>query len=216
MSLQQRADTTLGTLLALGLGTIAVWDSPYLEFDGGVLLIGAATACLIFWHRAWSWSFLVRIVVMAYFFRCIVFYLTGTDAVKLIAFRDAGFGLVAVGAVYAATQAIRKYAGSTDITADQESVGDRLGTSDSRLAGRSIEDKADKTKNRREVEADVWSPLQFTLRAILLLTLAWSGVLAVGVTAGLHTACIVVFFGLLWFLIAACARLVSSGSHDSQ
>ncbi len=215
MSRPQRASTILETLLALGLVTIVLLDSLYLKYDGGVFLIGAATACLVFWHRPWSWSLLIQVVVTAYFFRCVVLYLTGTDAVKVIAFRDAGLGLVAIGAVCAAKRAISNCAGPIDKTAVPERAAKSPRASDSRLAGQSIEGNSDEIINTPEREADVWSPVQFTVRMFFLLTLVWSGVFAVCVAAGPYAACFVVFLGLLWFLIAGCVRLVSSEGHDS-
>ena len=216
MSLSQRTDAIVRFLLALSLWCIAAWRSPFFGFDAGVLLVGAATACVVHWQGSWSWSFLTCAVVKAYFFRCIVLCLMGSDTAKLIAVQDIGMGLVAVSGGYAAQRALGKDAGRGNRTGFHRLVRDGVAPSGSSYADLVLEDVTDESRTGRKGENAIWSPLQFTLRALSVFTVAWSGLLAVGVMGGIGAAGGVLLLAMSWFLVVGFARLIASGTRAAQ
>jgi len=56
-----------------------------------------------------------------------------------------------------------------------------------------------------------WTPVQFSVKTMLLLTVPWAGLLAVAITGGIRVAFGVVILGLLWFFLARCVELVFVG-----
>ena len=203
-----RSMMVLDGILACLVASVAAWHSPYLQFDGSVVLAGTAFAAPVFWRGHWSWRFLMATAVTAYFFRCVAIYMLGTDAVRTIALRDIGMGVLAVVGAYYVRLLIRKYTGESGSTASQQSIQERGEPGPGRSDDEVIGEEADGTATTREGEEEVWSPPQFTLKAVFVLTLACSGLLAVGVTGGPRVAYVVLLMGLFWFLIERCVRLV--------
>jgi hypothetical protein len=192
MTRRRRAIANWEALLACLVACFAAWHSPYLQLDAGLVLLGAAFAAPVFWRGRWSWAFVMRSAVAAYFFRCVAIWLLGSDAVRLLAFGDAAIGLLAAAVVHVGRCAIR--------TSVDPGGGNRNdGGSPQSAAGDS---------GTPEEEEAVWSPPQFTLRAALVVTVVWAGLLAVGVTAGLDAAKFVLICGLSWLLLAGCLRLI--------
>jgi hypothetical protein len=209
-----RVIAVLDTLPACVVVCIAAWRSSCSEFDASVFLTGTAFAAPVFWRGHWSWSFLTRTAVTAYFFRCVAFYLIGTDAVRIMAFGDAGMGLAAIGSAYIVRRAIHEYAGQGGWAASQQVVREGGATTHGCCGGEEVGEEADGTgRIGQEEEAD-WSPLQFSLKAIFVFSLAWAGLLAVGVTGGPGVVYLMIFLGLLMWIIAGCIRLVLVGSTE--
>lgn len=208
MTSRHRVITVGDAVLACLVGCIAACDTPYLELDAGVVLTGAAFAAPFFWRGHWSWRFVMATVVTAYFFRCVVLYLAGSDAVRIIAFRDTSMGLLAVVGAYLVRLLIRKCTGEDGSTAAQQLIPERDASGGGRSGGEVIWKEADGAATRREGEEGVWSPPQFTLKAMFVFTLASAGLLAVGVTGGPDVACGVLMLGMLGLLIGGCIRLI--------
>ena len=202
---------TVDALLVCTVGCITVWHSPYLEFDAGVILVGAASSSLLFWQGRWSWSYLMRCAVAAYCFRCVVLYVVGTDAVKGIAVGSLGMGLSAAGGGYIVRQIVHRYTSQGRNAVSQHLSRKEYESSDSYSDEKEIEEENDTATRVKERKETVWSPPQFRLKTVFMLVFAWAGLLAVGVTAGLHLACGVFFLAMLWVLIGGCVRLVLVG-----
>jgi len=209
MTSRHRVIALSDAVLACVVGCVAAYNSPYLKLDASVVLTGAAFAAPVFWRGRWSWRFLMTTAVTAYFLRCALFYVVGTDAVRIAAFCDAAVGVVAVAVARGMRLSIGGITRENEPTTTSEQPSRQPGPPAGGRSGQEdVQAEADVATTTREGEEETWSPPQFTLKAVAVFTLACAGLLAVGVTGGFRVAYAVLMAGLLWFLIERCVRLI--------
>ena len=206
MTSLHRVIAVLLTLPACVVGCVAAWRSPYLELDVCVVLTGITFAAPVFWRGHWSCRFIMRTAIVAYFFRCAAFCIMGNDAVKIIVIGDTGMGLAAIGGAYVMRRAIHNCAGHRSWTAFQQLVREVNAPSHGYCGGEAVEEETHRKVRIGQEEESNWSPPQVSLKAIFLFTLAWAGVLAVGVTGGFGAGLVVLVLGFLLWLITGCIR----------
>jgi hypothetical protein len=133
----------------------------------------------------------------------------GSDAVKVIAIRDAAIGLAGIGIAYLVRRAISGYRGQPGRAPSPQLIREPVAASghdDEEVRG-----KANGTSTYEETNNATWSPLQFSIKIMLVLTLARASLLGVASAGGIRAAFGVFVLGLFLFVIVGCIRLVSTG-----
>lgn len=199
----------IGALVACAASDVHL--CPYPRVDGPLLFVGFSFAVCIHWKGIWSRALVIRSVVEAIFFRCAMLYLMGNDIIRLMAIRDAGLALMVLGAL--------KFAARQKVQQSDENAG---GAPPFEAA---VRDGHNETMECLVVEPDgamppdqagepVRSPVQFTLRGMLLATAACAAVLSLAVTLGFRAAFAVLAFGAFWWLLARCVQIVRLGHTE--
>lgn len=212
-SLVHHAITALDCLIVCAVASVAARRSPYLKLDGYIILSGMALASLVWWQRSSAWSFLIRVVVAAYFFRCTVFYVMGSDAVRAIAFGDAAVGLGALGVAYAARHIIFRYLPQYMGNGSRPCLrhGDRASTGGNDQVGQD----AHRASNSNRTRTNAGLSSGGSLKTVSVVALCCAGVLGVAVTGGPATAGGVVVLSIFWLLAAGCIRLVKKADINA-
>ncbi|MDY0169729.1 MAG: hypothetical protein RBS80_24510 [Thermoguttaceae bacterium] len=216
-ALPARIITALDVLLACAVGAFLVWDSPYLQLDVWIVLTGIAFAAAACWHGQWSRSFLMRVAVAAYYFRCAVFYLAGNSTVRAIVLGHAAIALAAITIAYTVRWRLSghmmpvKAAARQSLPqdADDVSTGCRNDDMGGATAGVTFDEDAAPTKT--------WSPLRVSARAVAVSVLAGAGLLGTAAVTGRPgLAAWILFVGLFWLLFVGCIRLIRLGSGAGE
>lgn len=207
---QHRNSPLLNAVLGcLVLGN-AVLHSPSLLFDVAVLLTGTAFVMPVSWRGSWSFRFLIRSAVGVYFFRCVLLYLLGTDAIQTVAFVDAMMGIAAIGIASFAPRCIIRYRTFAN------DVGSPPGCRAQRGGNEVMEQEVDgSTPTSREEEA-VWTPVHFNVKTMLLLSVPFAGLVVMAIMGGIGLVFAVVILGLVWVCFGRCVQLVSMGAKTSS
>jgi len=195
----------LNAVLACLVLSNAALHSPSFRFDAAVFLAATAFVMPISWRGSWSFRFLVRSAVGVYFFRCILLYLLGTDAIRRIASVDAMMGIAGMGVAWFVPRCIHRYNRYANDANSQQSCQELGGSNGG------MEQEVDgPTASSREENA-VWTPLQFNLKTMLLLNVPFAGLVVVGTLGGIGVAFAVVILGLVWVCFGRCVQLISMG-----
>jgi hypothetical protein len=216
MASEHRAMAILDAVLTCLAISVAAWLSPYVALDGGIVVLGTAFAWLISWRERWSWRFMIRCVVKGYLFRCVVMYTMGGNTVRIIAIRDAALAIAVIWIAWFVRNAIGRRLRDGTWTSRQEPDREATALSTTCPAGEEAGVALEATVRPAERDDAVWSPPQFSLKALLMATFAWSAVLGVGATAGYRASFGMLVLGVFWFLIASCIQLVSAGRRRGK
>jgi len=212
-----------GLLAVCIVGFIAAWHSPDMKLDAGIVLVAVAFAGPFYWPGHWSQSLLIRVAFTAYFFRCVVLYLAGTDAVKKLAFGDIFIGLAGVGGVYLVSWITARGTGPIESAKSMRLVSPGDAAKNEAIVGEGA--AGDDEINRDEADeplgqpteppvtvadrgTSLRSPLQFGMKTLFILTLACAGFFTVAAAVSLGVALLVLLLSLVWLLLAGFTRLV--------
>jgi hypothetical protein len=203
-----RAPAVLYVLLAGFVFGQAALHSPSLKFDAAVLLAATAFVVPVSWRGRWSLGFLLRSAVGAYFFRCVLFFLLGTDAIRAIAFVDAMMGIAAMAIAWLVNRWITHYTSHAN-DADSQPRSQTARTSDEAMQRQEV----DTSKTPSRAEDAVRTPPQFNLRTLLLLNIPLAGLVVAGTMAGIGVAFAIAILGLVWIMLGRCVQLISMGGR---
>ncbi len=188
----------------------AILHSPSWLIDVAVLLTATAFVMPVSWRGSWSSRFLIRSAVGVYFFRCVLLYLLGTDAIRTVAFVDAMMGIAAIGIASFVPRCIIRYRTFAN------DVDSQPGCRAQRGGNEVMEQEADgSTPTSREEEA-VWTPVHFNVKKMLLLSVPLAGLAMIAIMGGIGFVFAVVILGLVWVCLGRCVQLVSRGGEDVQ
>ncbi len=211
----RHAIRALDSFVMCAAAFVAAYRSPCLKLDGFILLSGVAFASLVCWQGSSSWSFLIRVVAAAYFFRCTVLFVMGSDAVRAVVFGDVIAGLGAFGIAYAARHILFKYL-PQDMNDGSESCprqGDRIRTGHN--GKDQVGQKAPRASSRRMLRSEAAMQSSVILKSVAVFAVGCSGVVGVAATSNPAAAGGVVVLGVSWLFLAGCIRLVKKADGNN-